>query len=97
MYKRQVALARREKVELRAAASSLLRLVALLILPGLAALLVSGPHLPHARAAAEASHVAPRALLQPFGRPAAGAAHRDHLALVGVMAEEPERAPGGTP
>jgi hypothetical protein len=81
-----------ERAELLTAASSLLRLVALRVLPGLAALLVSRPHLPHARAASEASDVAPRALLQPLCRPAArDAARRDHLALVGVLAEEPER------
>mmetsp|Transcript_40603 Transcript_40603/g.100351 ORF Transcript_40603/g.100351 Transcript_40603/m.100351 type:complete len:209 (-) Transcript_40603:287-913(-) len=49
------------------------------------------PRQPYARATAEARHVASRALLQPFGRPAADAVHRDDLALVGVAMEELER------
>jgi len=66
-------------------------LASLLLRPARAAFLVRPPRQPHASAAAKASHVAPRALLQPFGRPAADAAHRDDLALVGVAAEELER------
>jgi len=52
---------------------------------------VRRPHLPHALAAAEDRHVTLQALLEPVSRAAADAARCDHLALVGVLAEQLER------
>jgi hypothetical protein len=46
--------------------------------------------LAHARAAAEARHVAPLAGLEPSARAAADAARRDDLALVGMLAKQLE-------